>query len=110
MLRLDPNEELKIDEQDSIIHISTSTLSKTITERLTNAYVVFLSENDRNRRVLSTLFNDQDNEFVSLNLTNLDIVTVNRNLGSDNELSNKKYIDDTIVECTLIKFNQTPQN
>ena len=45
-----------------------------------------------------------------MKLTNLDSVQVNRNPSSDNELANKKYIDDSIGEGTLLRFNQTPQN
>ena len=74
------------------------------------SYVDNLHENSRNRRDLSTVFNDQDNEFDNNKLTNLDSVTVNRNPSSDNELTNKKYIDDSIEEGTIVRFNQTLQN
>ena len=111
MLRLDCNEEIKLDEQVSVIHLSTLTLSTPITKTPTIAYIDSLSENDRNRRDFSTVFNDQDNEFDSINLTNLDSITlVDRNPGSDNELANKNYVDDTIVEIKINRFNQTLQN
>ena len=38
-----------------------------------------LSENDRNRRDVSTLFNDRDIEFDDIKLTNLNSITINRN-------------------------------
>ena len=45
-----------------------------------------------------------------MKLTNLDSVTVNRKPTSDNELSNKKYIDDELNKNTIVRFNQTLQN
>ena len=69
-----------------------------------------LHEINRNRRDLSSVFNDQDNEFDNNKLTNLDSITVNRDPSSDNKLANKYYIDDSIGEGTIVRFNQTPQN
>ena len=54
--------------------------------------------------------NNQDNEFNDIKLTNLDSITVNRNPNSDNEVSNKKYIDDELDKNTVLRFNQTLQN
>ena len=56
------------------------------------------------------MFNDQDNEVDIKNLTNLDSVTVNRNSSLNNGVSNKNYIDDSIGEGTLLRFNQTLGN
>ena len=56
------------------------------------------------------MFNYQDNEFDNNKLTNLDSITVNRGPNLDNELSNKKYDDDSIAEGTLLRFNQTLEN
>ena len=56
------------------------------------------------------MFNDQDNEFDKNKLANLAGVTVNRNPSSDNELANKKYVDDSIGEGKVLRFNQTLQN
>ena len=55
------------------------------------SYVNELHEIKRNKRDLSSVFNDQDNEFDNNKLTNLDSVTVNRNPNLDNELAKKKY-------------------
>ena len=85
MLRLDPDEKLNLDEQDSIVLNSTLTSPKTIIELPTKNYVDSLHENSRKRRV----FNDQDTEFDNNNLSNLDSVTVNRNPNLDDELANK---------------------
>ena len=71
MLRLDCKDEIKLDEQVSIFHISTLTLSTPITKTPTIAYIDSYSENDRNRRDFSKVFNDQGIEFASINLTNL---------------------------------------
>ena len=69
-----------------------------------------LHEINRNRRDLSSVFNDQDNEFDNKKLTNLDSVTVNRNPSSDNEVANKNYVDDSIGEGTLLRFIKTLTN
>ena len=89
LLRLDPNAKLKLDEQDSIIPNSNLTSSKTIIEPPTKSYVVSLHESSGNRRDLSSLFNDQDNEFDNKKLTHLDSFAVDRNPSSDDELSKK---------------------
>ena len=107
LLRLDPDEKLK---QDSIILDSSLTSPNTITKFPTKSYVDSLHESSRNRRDLSSVFNDQDNEFDNNNLTNLDSITVSRIPSSDNELSNKKYVDDSIGEGNNDRFNQTLQN
>ena len=74
------------------------------------SYVDKLHETDRNRRGLSTVFNHQDNEFDNNKLTNLDFVTVNRNPSSDNELANKKYVDESLGSGNILGFNETLQN
>ena len=43
-------------------------------------------------------------------MTNLDSITVNRNPNLDNELSNKKYIDDEVDKNTIVRFTKTLQN
>ena len=73
-------------------------------------YVNELHEINRNRRDLSSVFNDQDNEFDNKKLNNLGSIKVNRNPTSDNEVSNKKYIDDELDKKTKVRFNQTLQN
>ena len=107
MLRLDPNEKLELDEQDVIVLNSTLTSPKTIIEKPTKSYVDSLHEINRNRRDLSSVFNDQDNGIHNKKLTHLDSVTVNRNPTSDNELSTKKFIDDELNKNTILRFNQT---
>ena len=110
LLRLDPDEKLNLDEQDSIFLNSTLTSPKTIIELPTKNYVDGLHESSRNRRDLSSVFNDQNNEFDNNKVTNLDGIIVNRDPSSDNELANKNYVDDSIGEGTLLRFNQTLQN
>ena len=74
------------------------------------SYIDNLHEINRDRRDLSSVFNDQDNEFDNNKLTNLDSITINRDPNLDNELSNKKYVDDSIREGTILRFNQTLEN
>ena len=92
LLRLDPEEILDLNEQDSIILNSTLTSPKTIIELPTKSHFDSLHESRRNRRDLSSVFNNQDNELDINKLTNLDGVTVNRDPSSDNELANKKIL------------------
>ena len=107
LLRLDPIEKLKLDKRDSIVVNSTLTSPKTIIEISIKLYVDSLHASSRNRRDLSSVFNDQDNEFDNNKLTNVDSITVKRNPTSDNEVANKKYIDDSIEEGTIVRLNQT---
>ena len=60
----------------------------------TKSYVDSLHEIKRNRRDLSSVFNDKDKDFDSIKLTNLDSVSDRRNPNSDNEFSNKNYGED----------------
>ena len=53
--------------------------------------------------------NNQDNDFKDHKLLNIDSITVNRNPTSDNEVTNKNYIDDELDKNTVLKFNQTLQ-
>ena len=120
MLRLDPDEKLDLNNQDSIILNSTLTSPKTIIEIPTKSYIDSLhEENERSRRDLGIDFydesndlvkNNQDNDFNDNKLLNLDSVTVNRNPILDNDLSNKKYIDDELDKNTIVRFNQTLSN
>ena len=54
--------------------------------------------------------NNQDNDLNDNKLTNLDSVQVNRNPTLDNEVSNKKYIDDELDKNTIVRLNQTLTN
>ena len=110
LLRLDPDEQLKLDEKASIILNSTLTSTKTIMELPIKPYVDSLHESSINRPDLSSVFSDQDNEFDNNKLTNLDTVTFNKKPTSENELSTNKYIDDELDKNTIQKFNQTLEN
>ena len=57
------------------------------------------------RRDLSTVYNDQDNEIDDNKSTNLDSITVNRAPFLDNELANKKYNDDDLNKDTIRRSN-----
>ena len=74
------------------------------------SYVNNLHEINKNERDLSLVFNDQDIEFDNNKLTNLDSIRVNRNPNLDNELANKKYINDELEKNTVLRLNQTLEN
>ena len=78
LLRSDPDEKLNPDEQASIILNSSITSPKTKIKIPTKSYVDSLHESSRNRRDLSSVYNDQDNEFDSNKFNSLDSTTVNR--------------------------------
>ena len=104
-LRPDLEEKLKLDKQDSVNPTSTLTSPKSIRKLPTKSYVESLHESSRNRRDLSSVFNDQDKRLIYL-----DGVTVNRSPSLDNELANKMYVDDSIGEENVLRFNQTLEN
>ena len=54
--------------------------------------------------------NNQDNDLNDNKRINLYSVAVNREPCSDNELANKKYIDDEVDKNTILRFNQTLEN
>ena len=83
---------------------------KTIFEIPNKPYVLSVQENSRNRRFLSTVINDQDNEFDNNKLKKLDSFTVNRAPMVENEVSTKKYNDDDIDKNTNLRFNQILEN
>ena len=59
LLRLDADEKLKLDAQDSIVRNSTSLSPKTKKDVPTKSYDDSLHESGRNKRDLSSVFNDQ---------------------------------------------------
>ena len=106
----------------NLTNINSITLNKQAendNEVITKSYVdQFHQENDRSRRNLGIDFydessdlvkNNQDNDLKDKKLTNIDTITANRNLSADDELSNKKYVDDELDKNTILRFNQTLQ-
>ena len=119
-------ESLVRDNQDNDFNNSNLTNKNSITlntqavnddQVITEAYVdQFHQENERSRRDLGIDFyveshdllkNNQDNEFDKNKLTNLDSILVNRNPSSDNELANKKYVDESSNHETKFIKNLT---
>ena len=107
----------------NLTNINSITLNKQAEDDnqvITKAYVdQFHQENERSRRDLGIDFynessdlvkNNQDNNFNDNKLTNINSITINNNPTDDNHVSNKKYIDDSIAEGTLLRFNQTLTN
>ena len=120
LLRLDPDETLDLDNQDSIILKSTLTEPKTIIEIPTKAFIDSLhEENERSRRDLGVDFYDessdlgknyQSNDFNGNIILNVRSIQINHDPSNDNHVSNKKYIDDELDKNTILRFNQTLQN
>ena len=54
--------------------------------------------------------NNQDNDGNDNKLSNLDSITVSRDPGSNNEVTNKKYVNDDLDKNTIVRFNQTLSN
>ena len=87
---------------------------------ITKSYVdQFHQWNEGSRRDLDVDFckesndlvkNVQDNYLNDEKLTNLDSITVNRNPSLDNELANKKYVDDSLGSDNILGFIQTVEN
>ena len=83
-------------------------------EVITKAYVdQYHNENERNRMDLGIDFynesndlvkNNQDKDFNNNKSTNIISITINRNSTLDNEVSNKKYIDDQLNKNTIIRL------
>ena len=108
---------------NNLTNISTITLNKQAendNEVITKAYVdQFHNDNKRTRRVLGLDFYDESSDLVKNNrdndlndnkLTNLDSFKVSRDPTSDDDLANKKYVDDSKEAATVLRFNQSLQN
>ena len=106
-----------------LTNINSNTLNKRAendNEVKTEAYVdQFHRENERSRRDLGLDFydessdivkNKQNNDPIDKKLTNSGSITVNRNPILDEEVSNKKYIDDQLDKKAIFRFNQTLEN
>ena len=70
-------------------------------------YVDSSFENNRSRRDLWTVFEDQGHEFDKNEVTNLDSLTFDRNPLLDEKASSKIYNNDELDKKTILKFNQT---
>ena len=54
--------------------------------------------------------NNEDNDLNDKKITNLDSVVVNREPTSDDELANKKCVDESLSSSNILRFYQTLQN
>ena len=104
----------------NINSITLNTQAVNDNQVITKAYVdQFHQENERSRRELGIDFYDEssilvknslDNNMNDKKITNFDSKQVNRNPISDNEVTNKKYVDNELGKNTIVRFNQTLQN
>ena len=104
----------------NINSITLNTKAVNDNQVINKAYVDhFDQENERSRRDLGTDFydessdllkNNQDNDLNDMKLINLDSVFINRIPTSDNEFSNKNFIDDELNKNTNVRFSRTLSN
>ena len=104
----------------NINSITLNTQAVNDNEVITKAYIdQFHQEIGSYRRNTGLLFydeevdlvkNNQDNDFNVKKSINSDSVVVNREPSSDNELANRKYIDDELDKNTVLSFSQTRQS
>ena len=97
--------------------ITSNTQAVNDNQNITKAYVdLFHQENEHSRRDIGLSFNDEEVNLVKnshdknhndTKLTNIDSVVADREPTSDNELANKKNIDDESDKNTILRFNQT---
>ena len=91
-----------------------------IIEVITESYLdQFHQEKERSRKDVGLeiynqsnhlVKNNSDNVFNDYRLTHFDSVIVFRNHSSNNELVNRKFIDDELNKDSFLRFNQTLQN
>ena len=117
LVRNDDDKDFNNNNLTNIKSITLNTQAVNDNQVITKTYVdQFHQENEKLRRDVGLDFYDesndlvnnyQDNDFNDNKLTNIDSIAVNRNPSSDNEVSNKKYIDDQLDKNTIVRFNQT---
>ena len=120
LVRNNQDNDLNNNNLTNINSISLNTQAVNGNQVITKAYVdQFHQENGPSRRDLGIDFydessdlvkNKQDEDFNDNKLRNIDSITLNRDPTSDNEVANKKFIDDELDENTVLRFNQTLQN
>ena len=87
---------------------------------ISKAYVdQFHQEDEQSRRDLGKdiydesndlVKNNQDNDFNGNKQTNIVSMTINRDPTSDNKVANKKFVDDSVGDGSVLRFNQTLEN
>ena len=120
LVRNKQDNDFKNNNLTNINSITLKTQAVNDNQVITKAYVnQFHQENERSRRDVGLDFYDESNDLVKNNqendlndnkLTNLDSITINRDPTSDNEVSNKRYIDNEIDKNTIVRFSQTLMN
>ena len=119
LVRNNPDNDFKTFNLSNISSITLNAQAGNENLVITKAYVnQFHKYNERNGRDLGIDFykesnylvkNNQDNNFNDNNLKNLDSITVNRDPTSENELTNKKYVDDSLGGGNILRFYQAPE-
>ena len=102
-LELKKLNDFKIHSISNISHITSNAGTIVDNHVATKSYNNNQSENKRFGCGLSTVFNDENNEFDNSILRKLDSIAVNRSPTADNEVSIKKHDDDRLVEGTIFR-------
>ena len=102
-----------------ISSITLNSLAVNDNEVITKAYVDHIhNENGRNRRDVELGFynesndlvkNNQNNDFINNEITNVKSIEINDTPIKDNHVSNKKYVNDNFIlktDTTIVKNNQ----
>ena len=120
LVRNNQDNDFSIYNLTNINCITLNTQAVNDNQVITKAYVdQFHQEYERSQRDVGLDFydessdlvkNNQDNDLNDNKLTNIDIIILKRDPISDNEVSNKKYIDNELDKNTILRFNQTLQN
>ena len=99
LLRLDPDEKLKLDEQDSILLNSSLTLPKTITEVFTKSYF--------NKKFIdpSIIKNTKHKDVNDKNITNARFIQVNQCPQIDSPLTPNLFVDNALDQFSLVRKN-----
>ena len=108
LLKLDPNEKLKLDERNSIIFNCILTSAKTIIEKLTKTDAYMKSTE------LEEIYHQYSSikimSLIVTKLTNAHSFIVNRDLSSNIELANKNHVGDSKGDGNNLRFNETLDN
>ena len=99
LLRLDPNENIKLDEQNSIVLNSTLTLPKTIMKLPTKSYI------DKKFKDPSIVKSTAHVDFNAKILDKVRFVKVNSMPAVGEHLTAKFYVDNAIAEPSILRLD-----
>ena len=107
--RIKKNNDFQNNCPSKVSHFSLNSEPTDDNHAATKSYVDSLSENNRNRRDLSTVIKDRFNEFDMITLTNSDSFTLSRNPLLKEDATYERNIVDGIHKNTIFRINKTLQ-